>query len=340
MYKKYTHTQYTHTDNADTHNTHTDKGQDMNELIAGTQGNLRTATGFSTDLFNNWIAYIDATPKTVQTYTRAVKQFVYYLQAEGISNPTRETIIAYKDSLAADHKATTINAYLMALKQFFKWTAQEGIYPNIAEHIKGAKLDKGFKKDYLTTKQTGKLLSTVDTTTLKGKRDYAILALMLCTGLRTIEVARANLEDLRTVADFTALYIQGKGHTERTDYVKVPAQVEDAIRAYLNARGKADDKAPLFTSIAHRNTGERMTTRSISRLVKDNLIEADLNSSRLTAHSLRHTAATIALLNGATPQETQQLLRHANINTTLIYSHALERAQNNSEDKIAGAIFG
>lgn len=340
MYKKYTHTQYTHTDNTDTHNTHTDKGQDMNELIPGTQGNLRTATGFSTDLFNNWIAYIDATPKTVQTYTRAVKQFVYYLQAEGISNPTRETIIAYKDSLAADHKATTINAYLMALKQFFKWTAQEGIYPNIAEHIKGAKLDKGFKKDYLTTKQTGKLLSTVDTTTLKGKRDYAILALMLCTGLRTIEVARANLEDLRTVADFTALYIQGKGHTERTDYVKVPAQVEDAIRAYLNARGKADDKAPLFTSIAHRNTGERMTTRSISRLVKDNLIEADLNSSRLTAHSLRHTAATIALLNGATPQETQQLLRHANINTTLIYSHALERAQNNSEDKIAGAIFG
>ena len=312
----------------------------MNDIITATQQNIIPAAGFSTDLFNRWIAYIDATPKTVQTYTRAVKQFVYYLQDNNISNPARETIIAYKDKLALDHKATTINAYLMALKQFFKWTAQEGIYPNIADNIKGAKLDKGFKKDYLTTKQTGKLLSTVDTTSLKGKRDYAILALMLCTGLRTIEVERANIEDLRTVADFTALYIQGKGHTERTDYVKVPAQVEDAIRAYLNARGKADDKEPLFTSIAHRNTGERMTTRSISRLVKDNLINADLNSSRLTAHSLRHTAATIALLNGATPQETQQLLRHANINTTLIYSHALERAKNNSEDRIAGAIFG
>ena len=83
-----------------------------------------------------------------------------------------------------------------------------------------------------------------------------------------------------------------------------------------------------------------MTTRSISRLVKDHLVDAGMDSDRLTAHSLRHTAATLNLLNGGSVEETQQLLDHRNINTTLIYSHALERAKNNSENRIAKAIFG
>jgi Site-specific recombinase XerD len=83
-----------------------------------------------------------------------------------------------------------------------------------------------------------------------------------------------------------------------------------------------------------------MTTRSISRVAKESLIDVDLISDRLTAHSFRHTAATLNLLSGGTVEETQQLLDHANINTTLIYSHALERAKNNSEQRIAKAIFG
>jgi integrase/recombinase XerC len=162
---------------------------------------------------------------------------------------------------------------------------------------------------------------------------------MVTAGLRTIEVARANIEDLRTVADFTALYIQGKGHEEKTDYIKVVEEVEDAIRDYLNARGEKDRKAPLFASIANRDAGERMTTRSVSRIAKERLIAVGLDSERLTAHSLRHTTATLNLLNGGTVEETQQLLRHTNINTTLIYSHALERAKNNSEARVAKAIF-
>jgi integrase/recombinase XerC len=83
-----------------------------------------------------------------------------------------------------------------------------------------------------------------------------------------------------------------------------------------------------------------MTTRSISRIVKENMAGADLISDRLTAHSLRHTTATLNLLNGGTPEETRQLLRHANINTTMIYRHALERANNNSESRIVKAILG
>ena len=82
-----------------------------------------------------------------------------------------------------------------------------------------------------------------------------------------------------------------------------------------------------------------MTTRSISRIVKDHMIAAGYNSDRLTAHSLRHTCATLNLLNGGTPQETRQLLRHTSLNTTMIYSHALERANNQSEARVAAAIF-
>lgn len=292
-------------------------------------------------LFDRWIAFFDGKQKTIETYARNIKPFIAFLLNNGINKPQREDIIKYREFIRAGHKATTVNAYLMAVKQFFNWTEQVGSYPNVASKVKAEKIDEEFKKDYLTKNQAAALLSNIDTSTLKGLRDYAILSLMVTTGLRTIEIARANIEDLRPAGDDMALYIQGKGHSERSQYVKVAAPVEKAIRAYLKARGgQLEAAAPLFASIANRNSGERMTTRSISRIAKDNLINADLISSRLTAHSLRHTAGTLNLLSGGSIEETQQLLRHKNINTTMIYVHAIERAKNNSESRIAGAIFG
>ena len=292
------------------------------------------------DLFSRWIAFIDASPKTVEAYTKGIKYFGEYLSVRGIRQPTRETVIAYRDELKKNHKPTTVQNYLEAVKLFFQWTEQERLYPNIAAHIKGAKLDSEYKRDYLTTKQVSKLLDAIDTSTLKGLRDYAVLSLMVTTGLRTISIVRADIGDIRTAGDSVALYYQGKGHEEKADYVKIAEPVEDAIRKYLVLRGETDSSAPLFSSISNRNSGGRMTTRSISRVAKDHLIEIDLKSDRLTAHSLRHTAATLNLLNGGTVEETKQLLGHANINTTLIYSHALERAKNDSENRIAKAIFG
>jgi integrase/recombinase XerD len=292
------------------------------------------------DLFSRWIAFIDASPKTVEAYTKGIKYFGEYLSICGIRQPTRETVIAYRDELKKNHKPTTVQSYLEAVKLFFQWTEQERLYPNIAAHIKGAKLDSEYKRDYLTTKQVSKLLDAIDTSTLKGLRDYAVLSLMVTTGLRTISIVRADIGDIRTAGDSVALYYQGKGHEEKADYVKIAEPVEDAIRKYLVLRGETDSSAPLFSSISNRNSGGRMTTRSISRVAKNHLIEIDLKSDRLTAHSLRHTAATLNLLNGGTVEETKQLLGHANINTTLIYSHALERAKNDSENRIAKAIFG
>lgn len=312
----------------------------MNEIITMNKAELTARQELNGELFSRWTSYIDASPKTIDTYSKAIKQFLIYLQESGIRQPQREDIVAYREYLKKDHKPTTVQSYLAAVKLFFKWTEQEGFYPNIADRVKGAKIDTEHKKDYLTTKQVNKLLGAIDRSTLKGKRDYAMLSVMVTTGLRTISIINANIEDIRTAGDATALFYKGKGHEEKATYVKLAEPVEDAIRDYLTARGTTDGTEPLFSSVANRNSGERMTTRSISRVAKNSLIDVDLISDRLTAHSFRHTAATLNLLNGGTVEETQQLLDHANINTTLIYSHALERAKNNSEKRIAKAIFG
>lgn len=306
----------------------------MNQLQANAGNSMITA-----DLYHKWTSYIDASPKTTESYGRAVQQFFKWIQAQGITQPTRADILAYRDYLKATHKPTTVQAYIIATRQFFKWTEQEGLYKNVAENVKGAKLDRTHKKDPLTVPQIKDILVHIDTLTLQGKRDYAIISLAITGGLRTIELQRANIGDMRTAGDSTVLYIQGKGKQEKTEYVKLTPQVERAVRDYLNTRGSTAPAEPLFTSNSDRNNGGRLTTKSISRLVKEAFIKAGYNSDRLTAHSLRHTAGTLNLINGGTLQETQQLLRHSNINTTMIYAHNLERANNNSEHRIAQAIF-
>ena len=308
----------------------------MELMITGNQG-LTQQRGLE-ELNARFIAYLDARDSTVETYSKALRPFFAYLADNGINRPTRESVIAYRDSIRARLKPSTVQTYMITVRLFFAWTAQEGLYPNVAEHVKGAKLDRQHKKDALTSGQAKAVLAGIDTSTLAGKRDYAILALMASCGLRTIEVARANIEDIRIAGDSAALYIQGKGRDEKTEYAKLAPPVEAAIRAYLKARGKADGKEALFTSTSNNNAGG-MTTRAISGIVKARMQAAGYDSDRLTAHSLRHTAGTLNLLHGGTIQETQQLLRHSNINTTMIYLHNLNRANNHSEARIAAAIF-
>lgn len=282
--------------------------------------------------FGEFIRYVDASPKTIETYKRAIKQFFKYI--DGISRPTRENLIAYREYLKESHKPTTVQNYIVAIRLFFRWTAQKGIYPNIAEHVKGVKLDRGHKKDYLTSRQVKKVLEVAKEDNL---RDFVILALMFTGGLRTIEISRANVKDLRTVGDYEVLFIQGKGHEEKTEYIKLVPEVENAIREYLKLRG--DHYEPLFTSTSNNNKGGRLSTRTISGIVKRNFIKAGYESDKLTAHSTRHTAVTLALLGGQKLEEVQQYARHKNVATTLIYAHNVERAKNTCENTIAKAIF-
>jgi integrase/recombinase XerC len=291
------------------------------------------------ELYQRFISFIDAKPKTVVTYTRALRQFFRFLSLRGIRQPTREDVIAFREELRQDHKATTIQNYIVAVRLFFKWAEQEGVYRNVADNIKGAAISKEHKKDYLTPQQVKAILGCIERKTLAGRRDYALLVLMLTGGLRTIEAARANIEDLRTIGDTNALFIQGKGREEKTDFIKIPAQVETALRGYLKLRKDAAPAAPLFSSTSNNSQGQRLTTRSISGIVKERLKNAGFNSERLTAHSLRHTAVTLSLLGGQGLQEVQQFARHSSITTTQIYAHNLDRMKNQCEVTIAQAIF-
>lgn len=314
----------------------------MNELTTVQQNTaIAERQTVGAELFNRYIEFLDSSPKTVETYTRALRQLFSYFSLNGITQPTRADILAFRDELkASGHKPTTVQNYITATKIFFSWTEQEGIYPNVADHLKGAKLDREHKKDYLTSRQVKEVLAGVDRSTEQGLRDYAMLFLMVTGGLRTIEVSRANVGDLRTLGDNSVLYVQGKGREEKTDYIKLSAPAEQAIRAYLKARGEKDEEAPLFSSTSNNNRGARLTTRSVSGIVKTRLQQAGYDSEKLTAHSLRHTAVTLSLLAGKDITEVQQFARHANIATTMIYNHALDKAKNGCSEAITQAIMG
>ena len=293
------------------------------------------------DLFQQFIIFIDATPNTIRTYRGSLKQWFLYLRQNQIGHPDSETVRQYRQELQnSGKKPTTVKNYIIAVKRFFEWTEEAGFYPNIAKYIKSGHLSKNFKKDYLTSSQAKKILDEIDRSTLKGKRDYAMLVTMLTMGLRTIEVTRANIEDIRTKGNTTVLYIQGKGHDEKDDLIRMPQHVESAIRDYLSVRQTKDLSEPLFISTSNHNANGRMTTRSIRRIVKQAFIAAGFDSPRLTAHSTRHTAATLSLLNGATLQQTQELLRHRNIGTTEIYAHNIDATINTAATDVEEAIFG
>lgn len=312
----------------------------MNSLAVVNAGSVQAQPQAVTgSLFTGFIAYLDASPKTVETYTKSLKAFFRWIAERGITQPQFTDVKAYRDELLSNYKPSTVQAYIFVVRRFFEWTESAGLYPNIAGKLKGAKLNREPKKDYLTSAQVRDVLGGIEASSLQGMRDKAIVSLMVACGLRDIEVARANIEDLRTVGDNTVLFLQGKGRSERSEFVIVPQAVERAIRAYLKARGEAQGAEALFASLSNNSRGQRMTTRSISGIAKAAMRAAGFDSDRLTAHSLRHTAVTLALIGGATVQEAQQFARHKSIATTQIYAHNLEAMKNPCSGLIADTIF-
>ena len=294
----------------------------------------------SNEMFNRFEKFLDVAPLTVKAYKSGLKRFAEYLAVEQITTPTREDVLAFKSALFEHgRKPTTIALYLSALKRFFSWCETEGLYSNIAVGVKAPKLNKGYKKDCFAPVQIKDILKGIDKSDREGMRNYCVFSLMSCCGLRTIEVVRARIEDLRNVGGCTVLYIQGKGKSDKNDFVKVPEQVEQSIKEYLKMRGKVESTEALFTSESKRNHGKSLTTRTISGICKSAMLKAGFSSNRLTAHSLRHSAITTALQNGADLSDVQAFVRHSSINTTMIYNHAVNRLKSSIENSIANSIF-
>ena len=309
----------------------------MNTLVERTNTELIELANINNEaIINKYIESLDVRPRSKQAYEKGIRYFLGYLEENNITHPQRRDILTYKDELNNNHTASTASTYLTAVRNFFTWLNAETGYPNISAGIKNPKGNRnGHLKDALSVEQARTVLKTIKRDTLKDKRDYAIIQLLTLTGLRTIEVTRANIEDIRQIDGLKVLYVQGKGRDQKDDYVKLTGLVETALNEYLEARKeteKLNGSKPLFVSDSKRNKGGRITTRSVSRIAKQALLNAGLNSDRLTAHSFRHTAVTLALKGGASIRDVQQMARHANPLTTERYAHDLKRLTNSAED--------
>lgn len=292
-------------------------------VLQGGGGQLPAYKG---NLIESFIEYIDRKESTMRGYITCLRQYAKWLDANGIriDQTTREDVKAYRDHLASSGLATGTQAqYLRAVKQLYKWTAAEGLYPNIADNVHGAKIRHDVhKKDALERDDVAKIAATIDRSNEQGKRLYAIYLLCVVCGLRTIEIHRADVCDLKTVGGVTYLYLQGKGHDDKDAPVLLIKEVLDAVQDYLNSRAaKVAPKTPLFTSTSNRNMGGRIATTTISTMLKTLLVNAGYDSDRLTAHSLRHTSGTGAHKAGLDLYSVQHLMRHCDPATSEIYIH-------------------
>lgn len=285
-------------------------------------------------------ASLDVSERTRDTRMKCAGYYLEWLESEGRTG-VRADVIAYKAHLAASHAPGTVSVYLGAVRSLHRFLSEQWGIPDPTAGIKGGRKSAGFKKDALTVDQCRMILEHAShDRTLSGIRDYAIINLMMRTGLRTIEVVRADVGDIRNIGTDTVLFIQGKGHSDKDAFVILDNDALMPIQNYLAARGRVPSDAPLFASESNNNLNGRMVTRTVSQICKSSMLSVGIVSDRLTAHSFRHTAITLSLLGGASLQDARAMARHADINTTLIYAHNLERMGDNAGERCISRVLG
>lgn len=275
-------------------------------------------------LMASFISSQDVRPSSKGLYSRTLKQYFSWLHRSGIQlqNVTRVEILRYKQDLLDNGLSSlTVGSYLTVVRKFYEWSEANKYYPNVAKGIKTPTRKQQFKKQPLTPDQCKALLETCEH---KAKRDYALLNLLIRTGIRTVEAIRANIGDIIYKGGKRVLLIQGKGKDEKDSFVIITDKAYLSITDYLRTRGKVRPSDPLFTSSSNNNNGERLTTRTISHIAKEALKEIGLNSKEYTAHSLRHTTAVNILRAGGTLEDAQGVLRHSNPATTQIYTATIK----------------
>ena len=282
----------------------------------------------------------DVAPSSRATYLRTVRQFFRWVreQALPLSVLTRVEVLRYReDLLASGMSSLSVGAYLTSVRRFFAWAEGEKIYPNIARDVKGPKRKQQFRKQALTAAKAKEVLSYQDG---QGLRDHAMLNLLLRTGLRTIEVIRANVEDITYKAGTRVLLVHGKGRSERDAFVILTDTAYQPIADYLATRGKVKAGEPLFTSHSNNSKGGRLSTRTVSGIAKQSLRSVGLDSKEYTAHSLRHTTAVTIMRAGGSIEDAQHVLRHSSPATTQIYTATIKeelRLRNSTESLLDGA---
>ena len=306
----------------------------MTLTLTGYAGSLAPAqSAISADLLSAYSEQLDTSEATRRTYTACVKKFLCWLEQSETESVCYETLVTYKRYLKTMYKAKALNTHITALKDLFKFLERKG-FKNYAKDLKKERTGAGFSKDSLTAEQVNSILASIDTSTEAGARSYALFKLLVNTGLRECEAVRANIGDIRNIGANTVLYVQGKGETEKTEYVILYPKTLKALQDYFKYRKDITAESPLFASTSDRNAGQRITTRSVQRIVKGLYADNGIVSDRITTHSTRHTAITQSILHGATVTEAQAMARHKDVNTTMGYFHNLSRQEHNAESKL------
>jgi len=265
---------------------------------------MRNELPYDTDLETIPIKDIDL------DFCRSVKtteifDFLSYLSNDRIINP---------NSACPDYgvSATTRARKISTLKSFYKYLTvrTKQCTENPVKDLEYPKIRKSLPH-YLTLEESKRLLTAVDGP--NAARDFAILMIFLNCGIRRSELVGLNLSDVYE----DRIRVIGKGNKERIVYIG--SATRNAIDAYLIERSNIvlSDNRALFGS----RDKNRISVTAVHRLVKKHMLAAGLDVSRLSAHKLRHTAATLMLSNGVDVKTVQEVLGHENLNTTQIYTH-------------------
>ena len=308
------------------------------ELITNNNNNiLILAPQRIKDLVDSFINSQDVKLSSKELYRRTLKQYFNWIDKKNfiLSEIARPQLLEYKDELLLSGMSSlTVASYITSVRRFYEWTEANKFYPNIAKGIMSPKRKQQFKKQPLLPAQATSLLNHYQD---KSKRDYSIISLLLRTGLRTIEIIRANVEDIVFKGSQRVLLVHGKGRDEKDNFVLLTDKSFKPLEEYLATRSKINNTDPLFISTSNNSKGDRLTTRSISFIAKEGLKAIGLDERSFTAHSLRHTTAVNILRAGGSLETAQFTLRHSNPATTQIYTSTLNeerRLQNSGESLI------
>jgi integrase/recombinase XerC len=233
----------------------------------------------------------------------------------------RLTIREWMAALHADHKKTSVARKLASLRTFFQFLVREGkLESNPARQVATPKIERKLP-NHLSIEDAVRFIETPDVNTDLGRRDRAIIEFLYATGIRVGELVSINLADI----DIREKMVRVTGKRKKQRIVPFGEPALQALMLYLEAtRGVFLENCPAATRDAQavflNYQGTRITTRSVGRLI-DKYIRVCADIHDISPHSLRHTFATHLLDQGADLRDIQELLGHARLTTTQIYTH-------------------
>jgi len=271
--------------------------------------------------FQDRLAERNYSPHTLRAYGADVAEFLHgFLAREGVSleSVTHLVLRRYLAALRSRRLGRrTLARKLASLRAFFRFLCREGILrANPAAALRMPKAERRLPQ-VLTCEEVARLLEAPPGDGLAGLRDRALLELLYSTGARVSEVVSLDVRDV----DLPARMVRVMGKRGKERFCPLGRPAAEALQDYLFARGISTVSAPrceepLFLS--RRRT--RLTTRSVHRILIRRLAQTGL-STRATPHTLRHSFATHLLDRGADLRSVQELLGHAGLSSTQIYTH-------------------